>query len=84
MFLLTFEALEVKRDFDGRLINLKLPNMTGSFRSCVSMLRTTQGAGRNFFQAYGDTRFPGYLCFLEVISIVLIVSSQTKLGVTTT
>ena len=34
---LDFEDLEVKRDFHGRLINVKVSLHAGSFRSCVSL-----------------------------------------------
>ena len=57
--------------------------MTSSFKSCASMLLMIQGADRSSFQTCGDTRFPGYLCFWEVTSIVLIVLSWTELVVTT-
>ena len=72
---LDFEDLEVKRDVDGCLINLKLSIHDWQRQTMCSYAPNDPRGRSEFFQACGDTRFPGYLCFLEVISIVLIVLS---------
>ena len=72
---LNFENLEVKGDFDGRLINLK-PSIHDWQLQIMCIYAPNDPRGRSeFFQACGDTRFPGYLCFLGMISFVLIVLS---------
>ena len=72
---LDFEDLEVKRDFDGRLINLKLSIHDWQLQIMCIYAPNDPRSRSEFFQACGDTCFPRYLCFLGVISIVLIVLS---------
>ena len=72
---LDFEDLEVKRDFDGRLINLKLSTHDWQLQiMCIYANNDPKGRSE-FFQACGDTCSLGYFCFLQVISIVLTVLS---------
>ena len=79
---LDFENLEVNRNFDDRLINLRLSIHDWQLQiMCIYVPNYPKGRWE-FFQACGDTRFPGCLCLLEVISIELIVLSWTKLVVT--
>ena len=68
---LAFEDLEIKRDFHGHLINVKLSRHDWKFRSCGFMLLMTLRADRSSFLTCGDTRSLEYLCFWEVISTVL-------------
>ena len=68
---LGFEDLEVKRDFYGRLVNVKLSLHDWKFQiMCVYAPNDPRGRSE-FFQTYGDIRSPEYLCFWEVISTVL-------------
>ena len=61
---LDFEDLEVKRDFDGRLINLKLSIHDWLFQiMCIYAPNDPRGRS-DFFQTCGDTRFPGIPLFL--------------------
>ena len=60
---LDFEDLEVKRDFNGRLINLKLSIHDWQLQiMCICMLQMTQGAGRSFSGLWRHT-FPGIPLF---------------------
>ena len=68
---LDFEDLEVRTDFHGRLINVKLSLHDWQFQIICIYGPNDRWPDRSSFQTYGDTRSPGYLCFWEVISIVL-------------
>ena len=57
---LDFEDLEVKRDFHGRLINVKLSLHNWQFQICVSMLLRRIGVLFRLMETHVP---PGYLCF---------------------
>ena len=60
---LDFEDLEVKRDFDGRLINLKLSIHYWQLQIMCIYAPNDPRCRSEFFQAWGDT-FPGIPLFL--------------------
>ena len=60
----------------GRLINVKLSLLDWQFQIMCIYAPNEPGGRSEFFSDLWRRTFPGYLCFLEVTSIALIVLSR--------